>query len=446
MLGPLIRAEKIRILNTLGVDIPADTKLLDSILEKRLCSVLDAAQYKDRLPASMDIKSLRAWPMVEPGEGGTMGTRPRPLAKAVQRRTLDDARQAGPSLPAAESEEAMAFGNPFEDFRKAMRAIARVLDKGGRWCLLRDDSEDRSGIMFRFVAVLEATTNLPLFVVLYRAVDQETQRSTENWVLEQLKTDLPNTTPTLSNMSSSSLEQKMILKVLKQNASLVPTDYEVARLPFEEHFKVSVLIPVGPLEYEALSKLNNNMGCSVCGKSGGYRCKGCQSVSYCSAECQRSDWADHKVACRSLKDATWRTAHLNAASPGMENKTLKLVNRHTSMSLPGAQGSAPMTKQFVLSDRLVHPDAYGDEMFLAKMQLQTAAPQGRGHITIYDRRMTFVAFLREDKDREAFREFVEEMQGPRGYMGVRMHRWVKRTGDWEVSVCLDREPATDVKW
>ena len=130
---------------------------------------------------------------------------------------------------------------------------------------------------------MEATTNLPLFVVLYRAVDQETQRSTENWVLEQLKTDLPNTTPTLSNMSSSSLEQKMILKVLKQNASLVPTDYEVARLPLEEHFKVSVLIPVGPLEYEALSKLNNNMGCSVCGKSGGYRCKGCQSVSYCSA-------------------------------------------------------------------------------------------------------------------------------------------------------------------
>ncbi|PIL28924.1 hypothetical protein GSI_08971 [Ganoderma sinense ZZ0214-1] len=446
MLEPFTREEKIRILNTLGVDIPADSKLLDSILEKRLCAALDAAQYKDRLPASMNIKTLRPWPMIESGQGGTTSTRPRPLAKAVQRRTLADARQAGPSLPAAENEETMAIGNPFEDFRRTIRAIARVLDKGGRWCLLRDDSEDRNKIMFRFIAILEVTKNLPLFVVLYQAADQETQGSTEDWVLEQLKTDPPSSSPALSNISSSPLEQKMILKVLKQNSSLVPTDYEVDRQPLEAHFKVSMLIPVGPLEYEAVSKLNNNMGCSVCGKSGGYRCKGCQSVSYCSAECQRTDWADHKAACRSLKDATWRTARLSAASPGKENTTLTLVNRHTSMSLPGAQGSAPMTKQFFLSDGLVHPDVYGGDMFLAKMQLQTAAQRGRGHIMLYDRRMTFVAFLREDKDREVFREFVEEMQGPRGYMGVRMHRWVKRTGNWELSVCLDREPATDVKW
>ena len=163
-------------------------------------------------------------------------------------------------------------------------------------------------------------------------------------------------------------------------------------------------------------------------------------------ECQRADWADHKAACRSLKDATWRTVRVNCAPPGQENTTLKLINRHTSTSLPGAHGSGPMTKQFVLRNRLVHPDAYGGGMFLAKMQLQTAAQRGKGHIMMYDRRMTFVAFLREDKDREAYKEFLEEIQGPRGYMGARMHRWVKRTGDWEVSVCLDREPATDVKW
>ena len=124
---------------------------------------------------------------------------------------------------------------------------------------------------------------MPVFVVLYRAADQGTQRSTENWVLDQLKTELPNSTPSLFNISASPLEQKMILKVLKQNASFVPTDYEVTRQPLEEQFKVSVLMPVGPLEYEALSKLNNNMGCSVCGETRGYRCKECQSVSYCSA-------------------------------------------------------------------------------------------------------------------------------------------------------------------
>ena len=33
---------------------------------------------------------------------------------------------------------------------------------------------------------------------------------------------------------------------------------------------------------------------------------------------------------------------------------------------------------------------------------------------MYDRRMMFVAFLREDKVRDAYREFVQETQEPRG--------------------------------
>ena len=53
-------------------------------------------------------------------------------------------------------------------------------------------------------------------------------------------------------------------------------------------------------------------------------------------------------------------------------------------------------------------------MFLAKMQLQTAAPRGKGHIMMYDRRMTFVAFLKEDKVCDAYRKFVQETQEPRG--------------------------------
>lgn len=50
MLSPLTRDETILILNALGVDIMADTKLLDDIPEKRLPDALSAARYKDRLP------------------------------------------------------------------------------------------------------------------------------------------------------------------------------------------------------------------------------------------------------------------------------------------------------------------------------------------------------------------------------------------------------------
>ena len=36
----------------------------------------------------------------------------------------------------------------------------------------------------------------------------------------------------------------------------------------------------------------------TCSNTGVYRCKKCKKIRYCSKECQRSDWPEHKVACR----------------------------------------------------------------------------------------------------------------------------------------------------
>ena len=38
--------------------------------------------------------------------------------------------------------------------------------------------------------------------------------------------------------------------------------------------------------------------CSVCGSEGAKRCGKCRSVCYCSVECQKKDWKDHKKACK----------------------------------------------------------------------------------------------------------------------------------------------------
>jgi MYND finger len=41
--------------------------------------------------------------------------------------------------------------------------------------------------------------------------------------------------------------------------------------------------------------------CKTCGKTGSsilMNCKRCKSVAYCSAECQRRDWKDHKPTCQ----------------------------------------------------------------------------------------------------------------------------------------------------
>lgn len=38
--------------------------------------------------------------------------------------------------------------------------------------------------------------------------------------------------------------------------------------------------------------------CSICGKPMGKLCAGCKKVRYCSTECQKSDWAEHKAKCK----------------------------------------------------------------------------------------------------------------------------------------------------
>ncbi|KAI1792762.1 hypothetical protein LXA43DRAFT_972427 [Ganoderma leucocontextum] len=417
MLRPFTREETIRVLNSLGVDIPTDTKLLDEILEKRLSDALDAAQYKDRFPECMNLKSLNPWPVVEHSESAI---NPRPLVDAVARHNLDEAHKLYTDFRAGKNIQNALFVDPF------------------------DEPSQESAILLRFLTVLEVNETLPVFVVLYRTIDKATGASGADWASLQARSNPPHLGCGFHAVKATLLEQKMLLNILKTNNSLVPPDYNVTRRPLEERFEVSVLLPIGPLEYDALSNLNNNMGCTMCGKRASSRCSSCQSISYCGAACQRADWTEHKPACRSLKDATWRTIRLRAGYPGMENCQFGLLNRHASLALP--EGADPVHKWFYLDDALPYVNVYGDRPFLTKMQI-TPPGVAPGRIMVYDRRQTFLGFLREDVDAPAFWEFAAEMRGARGgLMGLKMHRWVKRTGDWELSVCLDRAPVADVKW
>ncbi len=73
---------------------------------------------------------------------------------------------------------------------------------------------------------------------------------------------------------------------------------------------------------------------------------------------------------------------------------------------------------------------------------------GRDNLAVYDRQRSFsqVYVVRADGP-AAFADLVAEMAGPRGgFGGLKMYRWAKRTGDWELSICVDRKPETDIKW
>lgn len=46
--------------------------------------------------------------------------------------------------------------------------------------------------------------------------------------------------------------------------------------------------------------IDNPKGCWVCGKEKTKKCKGCGFARYCSAECQKQAWPNHKVQCREM--------------------------------------------------------------------------------------------------------------------------------------------------
>ncbi|KAI1792749.1 hypothetical protein LXA43DRAFT_1060444 [Ganoderma leucocontextum] len=434
----LNRPETLQVLNCMGVELPAETKLADDILDKRLRDALNAAQYKDYLPSPLSLPDLPPWPVPKGNEG-------RSLFEAVQRGSIHESRQIHAKKLAGGSAVPELFVDPFTDLRQTMMGLGKWLDQGLRWCVLQDREKEHCAVNVRILDVLEINDKTPALVVLYHAFDKSTAKSGADWLKDQIATNPPEIGKVILNVNATPLEQRLLLKLLKLNASMVPSDYEVERRPGEQSFKVSVLLPIGPLEYTALSKLNANQGCAVCGKRAASRCAGCHSISYCGQVCQRADWPEHKVACRSLKGGTWHTIRLRASMPGMEGMHMAHINNHTSTSLGLERGT---TVQPADGSTPPPPNAYGDRPFLVKLQIGLGGVGQGASMMLYDRKRTAQAFVHLDDDAWTFAELVKEMEGPRGgHGGLKMYRWARRVGDWEMSVCLDRTPgAAESRW
>jgi hypothetical protein len=150
-----------------------------------------------------------------------------------------------------------------------------------------------------------------------------------------------------------------------------------------------------------------------------------------------ADWPTHKATCRSLKGAAWHTMPFTTTMPGTAGMLSMAINRYDNLQ------SMPTPEK--LDGHLPPPNVHGDRMFLIKIQ-----SNGSRNFLIYDRKRTFTVYLVENEARAVFKKFEEEISGPRGQhhggMMYKMYRWAKRVGDWELSVCLDKEPQADIKW
>ena len=294
-----------------------------------------------------------------------------------------------------------------------------------------------------------------MIVLLYQSVTRANITEGLQWLKEMQ--EMHGNSGYMANIKSTLLEQKLLLKLLAINGKLLSQTYKPKQASTEQKFKVSFLLPLGPLGYEDIAKLNNDAGCVLCGKKTISRCSRCQSVAYCGSgavrrnhflcgihralfvDCQKADWPAHKPVCRSLHGGTWRTARFVTVVPGTEGLYTAKWNKFSSPA--DIVAAAPEA----LDPSTVPPNTHGSRPFLVKLQAPLAT--GFASIMVYDRQRSFQGYFMLDDNTEVYPEMLKEMQGPRGgHGGVKMYRWVKRSSDWELSVCMDKEPQTDIKW
>ena len=84
------------------------------------------------------------------------------------------------------------------------------------------------------------------------------------------------------------------------------------------------------------------------------------------------------------------------------------------------------------------PDIHNGQIFLAKFQMSLGTAT---NAMIYDRQRSFQLFWFRATNPELFDQ-------ARTMMGSipKFYRWVRRVGDYEMEVCLDRAPQSDPLW
>ena len=160
--------------------------------------------------------------------------------------------------------------------------------------------------------------------------------------------------------------------------------------------------------------------------------------------CPKADWPTHKQVCRSLKGGHWCTIPFRVCPPG-EGGLPKPRSTRLDVNHPRPWADADCT--WPHEDDPPPPNIHGDKPFLVKMQAPLVVWAYTAFL-VYDRQHSFgEVFFSAQDGLETYAAFMEEVQSPRGgYRGGKMYRWARRTGERELTVCLDKEPTTEIKW
>ena len=88
-------------------------------------------------------------------------------------------------------------------------------------------------------------------------------------------------------------------------------------------------------------------------------------------------------------------------------------------------------------------NVHEDKAFLVKLQRPMSEQRHfRFPIMVYDRSRSFSGHIAPEDNTSSWDTIVAALPPSK----LKIYRWAKRVGDWELSICLDREPGETPQW
>ena len=261
------------------------------------------------------------------------------------------------------------LGDRSPDAREIVVGMADVLDIGrGHVSMAVQQDDQAAGVLLRPMYPAATAPSAPgagskggtdfIILCIYRATEK-----TEPNLQRTLQQFIGNThDPKILQYPTA--EVKRLVRVLDANAAKFESNMQSSPV-WREWFKqwakkiaADAQLPdtsygfvqsyVTTSDFAQIAAASRSQGaCGHCGKAKARnRCERCGLVFYCSRECQKSAWKEHKLVCKSAKDKLEGgdivTADVTIAPPGVEGMFFTTMNLNAPMSRSDSRADSPM--------------------------------------------------------------------------------------------------------
>ncbi|KZV68070.1 hypothetical protein PENSPDRAFT_687544 [Peniophora sp. CONT] len=412
------RSGVLGLLGLMGVYLPepaTSAEMPIETLKKKLSTALTLCQaLSDSDLDWFDFGMLRAW------KGKTLLTDAfTPRANAAKGNAKRGSRGKSSNQVTSPAAEDTSDG-----LKQIIMHVARGYDEGHRRCVMQATGQKK--ICLRILDV-HKYKDIPIVTLIYTDDEDYTAARTANSTNAPFDTDADDA----YKIECAIEGQTLFHRLLELNSKRLPDELKTKLKYDEEGCNASFLVPVTSLKLDQITKLATTPRCELCGRL----CSLCQTVSYCDQDAQRLHWQEHSSSCKGVQGGSWIDATFteNPIIDG-EQKYTAIIN-HRSNKASRANGSlAPPS------------NVHGDKTFIVKIQrplIMTGADDFLSML-VYDRNRTFTGHISSKENPGFWTAALEQMRA--GSQKVKIYRNAKRSGDWTLSICLDREPAEVPKW